>query len=285
MGILKTPRATTAERTGITPAASELIYDTDLAQMFLGDGLTAGGVAIGSGSGSGSSVTVAATAPADPEAGDEWWDSETGEKFVYYEDADSGQWVQSNSQVAAAVKVSGQAQGWKDMLAPLTAAGVPNNNAPSLTNFVVGTNTRREYAFAVNDYIYVQPFHINHDVAPGGAAYVHVHWTTSGTRTASVKWEFQIVRALGHNQANFTQSTTITVEQAAAGTAYRHMVAEVAVADALTLTEPDELILVTLKRVTNGATDNSDTVFGLMVDFHYESDRDTTPNKSPNFFG
>jgi hypothetical protein len=44
MGILKTPRATTAERTGITPAASELIYDTDLSQMFMGDGVTAGGV-------------------------------------------------------------------------------------------------------------------------------------------------------------------------------------------------------------------------------------------------
>jgi hypothetical protein len=63
------------------------------------------------------------------------------------------------------------------------------------------------------------------------------------------------------------------------------MVAEVAVADALTLTEPDELILVTLKRITNGGTDNPDTVFGLMVDFHYESDRDTTPLKAPGFYG
>ena len=176
------------------------------------------------------------------------------------------------------------AAGWKDMLAPLTAAGVPSNNAPTLTNFVVGTNTRREYAFVVNDYIYVQPFHINHDIKPNGLAYAHVHWTTNGTSTATVKWEFQIVRALGHNQANFTQSATIAVEQAGAGSAYRHMVAEVDVADALTLTEPDELILVTLRRVTNGGTDNADTVFGLMVDFHYESDRDATPNRSPDFY-
>ena len=281
MGILKTPRATTAERTGITPAASELIYDTDLSQMFTGDGVTPGGNPIGSGS----SVTVAATAPADPEAGDEWWDSETGEKFVYYEDVDSGQWVQSNSQVAAAVKVSGQAQGWNDMLAPLTASPVPSNNAPSLTNLTIGTITRREYAFSINDYLYVQPFHVNHDAAPGGKAYLHVHWTTNGTNTASVAWRLDIARALGHQQAAFTQVPSVTVTQAASGTANYHMVAEVADADALTLIEPDELILVTITRVSNGGTDNTDTVYGLMVDLHYESDRDTTPNKAPNFFG
>jgi hypothetical protein len=52
----------------------------------------------------------------------------------------------------------------------------------------------------------------------------------------------------------------------------------------LIITEPDELILVTLKRVTNGGTNNTDTVFGLMVDLHYESDRHVTRNKSPNFY-
>ena len=62
------------------------------------------------------------------------------------------------------------------------------------------------------------------------------------------------------------------------------MVAEVADEDALTLLEPDELILVTVRRVTNGAVDNTDDVFGLTVDFHYESDRDSTPNKVPNFY-
>jgi len=282
MGILKVPRATTAELAAITPAQGELVYDTTTDQLKKGDGATVGGVPVGEGGGS---ITISSTAPAGPSAGDQWWDQETGDTFVYYEDADSSQWVQADSQVAAAVKVSGQAQGWKDMLSPLTAAGVPNQNAPTLTDFTVGTNTRREYAFAVGDYIYVQPFHVNHDIAPGGAAYLHVHWTTDGTSTATVKWQFDIVRALGHQQANFAQSTAVTVEQAAAGTAYRHMVAEVDIADALTLTEPDELILITLTRITNGGSNNSDTVFGLMVDLHYESDRDTTPNKAPDFYG
>lgn len=176
------------------------------------------------------------------------------------------------------------AQGWKDMIAPLSSAGVPPANAPTPTAFVVGTITRQEYAFAIGDYLFVQPFHVNHDVKPNGLAYLHMHWTTNGASTSSVRWEFEIARALGHNQASFTQDTTRYVEEAAAGTAYRHMVTEVATIDALTLTEPDELILVTVKRVTNGGTDNANTVFGLMVDLHYESDREVTPQKAPNFY-
>ena len=62
------------------------------------------------------------------------------------------------------------------------------------------------------------------------------------------------------------------------------MVAEVSDADAIILTEPDELLLVTIRRVTNGVVNNTDIVFGLSVDLHYEADRDTTPNKTPNFY-
>jgi hypothetical protein len=184
----------------------------------------------------------------------------------------------------AAPASANSAVGWKDLLSPLSSAGIPSNSAPTLTNFVVGTVTRREFAFDVGDYLYVQPFHINHDAKPGGKAHVHIHWTTSGTDTAVVRWRFDVLRALGHNQANFTQVTSFEVEQAAAGTAYRHMVTEASDAQALTLTEPDELILVTVTRVTNGGTNNTDFVFGLMVDLHYEADRHATPNKAPDFF-
>jgi hypothetical protein len=49
MGKFIGPRATTAQREGITPDEGELIYDTDLNMFFSGDGATAGGVAIGAG--------------------------------------------------------------------------------------------------------------------------------------------------------------------------------------------------------------------------------------------
>lgn len=177
------------------------------------------------------------------------------------------------------------AYGWKDLTAPLSAAGVPNVNAPTPTNFgPVVTPRREEYAFAVNNYIFCQAFHVNHDVMPGGLGYVHVHWSTDGTSTRTVKWEFTILRALGHDQANWTALDPIFVEQAASGTAWRHMIAECSDNDAIVLTEPDEIILVTLRRVTNGGLENGDTVFGVTVDFHYQADRSATPNKSPNFY-
>jgi hypothetical protein len=176
------------------------------------------------------------------------------------------------------------AEGWSDMLAPVSAAGLPPASAPVSTDFGIGS-LRKEYRFDVNDFVYIQPFHVNHDVKPNGLAYMHVHWSTNGTSTAAVRWEFQIQRALGHNQAAFASVTTLFITQAASGTAWRHMIAEVVDADAMTLTEPDELLLVTLRRVTNGGVDNTDQVFGLMVDIHYQVDRLATPNKAPNFYG
>ena len=61
MGQIKIPRATTAQRTGITPDVGELIYDTTNGGVYKGDGATVGGVALGGGSGT--VTSVAATVP------------------------------------------------------------------------------------------------------------------------------------------------------------------------------------------------------------------------------
>ena len=45
-----------------------------------------------------SSVTVSATAPVSPTAGDMWWNSDDGNLYIYYQDADTTQWVPSNSE-------------------------------------------------------------------------------------------------------------------------------------------------------------------------------------------
>ena len=180
-------------------------------------------------------------------------------------------------------KTAQNSVGWKDNVMPLNAAGVPVSNAPTMTSFG-SSGIREELAFAVNDYCFISAFHINHDIAINGDCYLHVHWSSNGTDTNPVKWQFDIMRALGHQQAAYSAPASITVSQNAQGTAWYHMIAEVAIGDKLTLTEPDELILVTLKRITNGATENTDTIFGMTVDMHYESDRDSTLNKAPNFY-
>lgn len=173
--------------------------------------------------------------------------------------------------------------GWSDLVSVLVIEGVPLANQPVYQPFGP-SGLRHEMAFEVGDYAFAKPFHVNHDVKVGGKALVHVHWSTDGTNTQPVKWEFQISRALGHQQAYFSAETSLFVTQAGWGGAWRHMIAEVVLGDALTLTEPDELLLVTVRRVTNGGTENTDKVFGLTVDFHYEADRDTTPQRSPNFY-
>jgi hypothetical protein len=175
------------------------------------------------------------------------------------------------------------AAGWKDLVSPMTNVGVPTEFAPQYEVFGP-SGLRKELKFDVNDYAYVSAFHVGHDIKPGGKAYVHVHWSTSGISTLPVRWEFQISRALGHNQAYFSAETAYVVEQSSNGGAWRHMIAEVSDLQAITLIEPDELILVTVRRLSNGATDNPDGIFGLLCDFHYEADRDTTINKAPNFY-
>ena len=50
----------------------------------------------GGGGGGGSSVTISDTAPAEPSAGDMWWDSTIGELLIYYSDSTSDQWVSAS---------------------------------------------------------------------------------------------------------------------------------------------------------------------------------------------
>lgn len=131
-------------------------------------------------------------------------------------------------------------------------------------------------------------FHIDHDYKPGGEIYIHIHWTTNGTDTRSVKWQIDYTVAKGHNQSvggTFTNPTTVFLEQNSSGTAYRHMITEMPSSINVSNAEVDSIILVHIKRVSNGISDNTDKVYGLTVDCHYQCDRFSTPNKSPNFYG
>jgi hypothetical protein len=173
--------------------------------------------------------------------------------------------------------------GWKDLTASVSSSRVPPASAPTLDAFGP-SGARLEYRFAVGEYVFIKPFHVNHDIRPGGSAYLHVHWAANGTNVQPVKWELEVMRALGHGQAAFGAPIYKTVTQTPGGDAWDHMIAEVEDADALTLLEPDELIIVTLRRLTNGGVENTDQIFGLEVDLHYESDRSFTPHKAPDFY-
>ena len=48
------------------------------------------------GGGGNATVTIQDTAPSSPSAGDMWWESDTGELKIYYNDGNSSQWVDAN---------------------------------------------------------------------------------------------------------------------------------------------------------------------------------------------
>lgn len=58
MAIFKLPRIETTDRTGLTLGTSEMVYDTDLDQVFTGDGATLGGNALTGGGGGGGGITT-----------------------------------------------------------------------------------------------------------------------------------------------------------------------------------------------------------------------------------
>ena len=64
------------------------------------------------GGGSGANVTISDTIPAGtPSAGDLWWESDTGRLKIYYQDVDTGQWVDTNPPLAASSGGSGSSTG------------------------------------------------------------------------------------------------------------------------------------------------------------------------------
>lgn len=130
-------------------------------------------------------------------------------------------------------------------------------------------------------------YQIESDYKPSGEMYLHLHWTTDGTETDSVKWEIKYTIAKGYNQAEgselFNPIHTIYMEQNASGTAWKHMVVESPVLD-ITNAETNAMILVTLTRIANETSDNKDDIYALQMDLHYQTDRHSIPDRVPSFY-
>lgn len=175
--------------------------------------------------------------------------------------------------------MSQAAYGWKDLRMSVSGAA-SGAGAPGSIAFGP-TGNIKETSFGVGDSVYLSG-HVDHDILIGSTSYIHVHWSTSGTNVQPVHWEVAYMVAAGHDQENFPADSIITLAEAAHGTAWRHMITEDAVG--LVAPEVDSLLLLELKRVTNGGTDNTDTVFGLFVDMHYEVGQLATPSRTPDFY-
>lgn len=175
---------------------------------------------------------------------------------------------------------------WRDKEGQILSRGVGATD-PDWT--IVGAGPFYDYAFALNDEVWIN-YHVPHDILPANhpdfqGIFFHVHWYQSGTNTASVKWQYTYTHALGFDQAAFSSTgTVITVEQTAPGIARQHMIAETTSVNITGMTEPDGIIKVHLKRITNGGTNNTDTIYVPTADIHYQSTNMGTVGKAPDFY-
>ena len=174
--------------------------------------------------------------------------------------------------------------GWRDITGPIEKRGVAATD-PAWAQ--IGSSPFYAYKFAIDDIVWM-PFHVPHDIVPTRPIFFHAHWISDGTSTNSVTWQWTYMYSKGFNQANYTVAgTAVTATQAAAGTAYRHMVTETAPVTISGLTEPDGIIYVRLARIANTTSpqlDNTDGIFLLTSDIHYQSTDECTANKAPDFY-
>jgi hypothetical protein len=101
----------------------------------------------------------------------------------------------------------------------------------------------------------------------------------------TLTWEISFVAARGHHQGDVLTGTTTTLNivYTADGTelAGEHMITECADAQAIDAMEPDSAGIMKCKYLTGTYTD---PVYGFMAGLHCQTDRNTTPSKSPNFY-
>lgn len=186
-------------------------------------------------------------------------------------------------------KSSNQNWGWRDITGQVTVRGV---GAADPDWAQIGTSPFYAYKFAVNDQCWFV-YHVPHDIVPnpqGGYTpiFFHTHWISDGTQTASVRWEYTYTYQKGFSQGAFdVTGTSVYSEESAAGVAYTHHVTETDACNVDGLEEPDGLIVCRIKRVVNTdspAGENTDDIFLLTADIHYQSTNLATVNKSPYFY-
>ena len=170
--------------------------------------------------------------------------------------------------------------GWRDITGQINVRGVGSND-PTWT--VIDAGPLSAFQFALNDECWMA-YHMPHDIVKGSDVHLHTHWMVDGTNVQPVRWEWTYSFARGFGQDPYVPAgTTIFAQEAPTGVAWQHMTTE---SSAITLfaLETDAILYTRIRRITNGATDNTDGVFLLTGDVHYQSTDRSTINRAPDFY-
>lgn len=169
--------------------------------------------------------------------------------------------------------------GWDDLIGTISSARSAGATAPTWDVMLGGINAA---LFANNALREVWlTYHVSHTYAPGTVMLPHIHWTSAGTSTGTVRWGIEYTISKGYAQQQFHAPTTIYLEQAFTGVPYTHMIIQCSPAQAIPADrlEPDSLICLRLFRDGAHANDtNTNDVFGFQCDLHFQRGAISTKN-------
>jgi len=169
--------------------------------------------------------------------------------------------------------------GWKDNIVQITPALGDGTRWKDIGNGIFAMEFGKGDSVSVN-------YHINHDYAQGTNAYLHAHLICLDTQSAgaTITIRMNYILAKGHSQG---QSLTVPTTQfdmtyTFDGTeiAGEHIILECSDAQAFDLKEPDTLLMTKMTLQSETVTGK---IYGLTMDLHYQSDREVTLNKAPDF--
>lgn len=173
--------------------------------------------------------------------------------------------------------------GWKDLIAPFASSKTRETTEPSWEDIGNGIFL---YRFTDGEEVFAQ-FHIGHDYKQETLAFPHIHFLPKEEMAVgeTVEWQFIFTIAKGHQQGDSltVAPTVIDLVYTATGNevAGEHIVLECSELQAIDLIEADAVIVA---RIVKTSGTYAGKVFGIMADVHYQSETETTINKSPNFY-
>jgi hypothetical protein len=170
---------------------------------------------------------------------------------------------------------------WDDLRTPLSSARI-GVNAPTLANFRDGLYALRFDAGTMNEaFLEAQ---LPHGWAEGTEIRPHVHWSPgNSTNTGSVVWKLEYTWANAVNPPGNTwpASSTLTVTQAATGTAYAHQIADLGGIDGTGFRISSVLVCRLYRDASNAADTFTGGAFAISFDIHHQLESDGSVTEYP----
>lgn len=168
-------------------------------------------------------------------------------------------------------------QYWDDLVVPLLASKLGGSKDPGFAVFKDdGAGSQGVFAYGFDAGIEEETYfsvQLTHAWVEGSDIYPHVHWSPgSSTNTGTVRWglEYTVANPVNAPGRVFGDTTTIYVDDAAEGEAYRH---QIAAFDPIDMTGYRASVVL-LCRLFRDATNVADTftadAVALSVDFHIQ---------------